>query len=625
MTYLKMLKSKLMLKILSINLLGTIPILIAMFFFIIPQIEKSYFEHREERTKATVETVFNILDIFREKVTKQEMTEDAAKAEAAREISKLRYGGEEYFWIHTADLKMVMHPVKPELNGQDLTDKTDPDGKKIFVEMTEIAKKNGSGVVDYKWPKPGSDKSVGKTSFVKLYQPWGWIIGNGVYTNDVLAEVQAFKNKIYVMLFISLFISLSITAASSVYQTKELQIMNSHLASKEETERALKVAEEEKVKAEDAVKKAVEASKLAELEKKKAADALVEASVEKKKAEELAEKNRLASIELQQKVDEILHVVNAAKKGDLTQEIRISGSDAIGQLAEGLSSLFEELSRDFYAIDAMAGKLEKQSVQLSSNCNEMNASAQKTNGLSNEMGDLTKMVINDTKVLTNATTELKQAVAEIAKQATESSHIAGKAATVVSESKNIGNKLNENSEDIAQFVSVITAIARQTNLLALNATIEAARAGEAGRGFSVVANEVKELARQSAAAAEEITKKIGNLKTNSSEIMESIAMVNEYMEKINYSSKVVASATEEQFATTDQFISLINKTVDEMSKVDHATLEVKSAAMKTGENIHDSNKISGDLSSTSEQLNRTVKKFKLRNVERHQPGLRLAA
>jgi methyl-accepting chemotaxis protein len=185
--------------------------------------------------------------------------------------------------------------------------------------------------------------------------------------------------------------------------------------------------------------------------------------------------------------------------------------------------------------------------------------------------------------------------------------------------------LELNTNDIAQFINIITSIARQTNLLALNATIEAARAGEAGRGFTVVANEVKELARQSAIAADEITSKVLNIKTNSTNLIESITKVDEMMEKINASSKVVASATEEQFATTDQFVSLISKSVVEADSIGSGSKSVHKSAQFTHNIVEENMEISRDLGKSSERVNLLVKKFKLKSVKPASPINKLAA
>jgi methyl-accepting chemotaxis protein len=629
MSFLKMMKSKLMFKTLAVNALATIPIVLAIVYFVFPKFETNYYQNRKEKIKATVESVSNLLEVYNKKIENKELDEDTAKKEVSKLISKLRYNNSEYFWIHNVDLKMIMHPVKPELDGKDLSEMKDPNGKKLFVEMVDVVKKNGEGFVEYKWPKPGQKEPQEKFSFVSLYKPWGWIIGNGVYVDDVKLEIKNFKMQLYFIMGIALFFALSITVISSVFQANKLQSMNNAISAKEEIEKALKQAEEEKKsaleakkiaelekqKAEEAVAEALEATRTADFEKNKAAEAMGQASDEKKKAEELAEKDRLASIALQKKVDYLLKVVNAAKDGDLTYEIKIDGKDAIEQLALGLKSLFEQLTTDFFAIGDMAKMLDDQSVTLNTNFNEMNSNALETNKMSSHMEEQINKIINDIKYLSNVTTELKQSVTEISRQATESNNYTVSALELVSDAKNLGSILEANSGDIAQFISVITSIARQTNLLALNATIEAARAGEAGKGFAVVANEVKELARQSGIAAEEITKKVETIKLNSGNIMNSIVKVNDFMEKINNSSKVVASATEEQFATTDQFVSMINVTVKEVSNLGEGSLKVKNAAIKTSQIVEGSSVISSDLGKTSNKFNLLVGKFKLQSKE----------
>jgi methyl-accepting chemotaxis protein len=212
---------------------------------------------------------------------------------------------------------------------------------------------------------------------------------------------------------------------------------------------------------------------------------------------------------------------------------------------------------------------------------------------------------------------MKQAVTEISRQASESNRYSTDAVNFVSDVKNVSEKLKENSEDIAKFLNVINSIARQTNLLALNATIEAARAGEAGRGFAVVANEVKDLARQSGNAADEITQKVDTLKAFSNEIMDRIVKVTELMDSINNSSKVVASATEEQFATTEQFVQLISHSVNEVEQVRNGSIEVNKSATSTNEIVKDNNAISSDLDLTGKKLTKLISKFQLSSTDKN--------
>ena len=102
----------------------------------------------------------------------------------------LHYDGQEYFWIQDAQLRMVVHP-KADLIGQDLSGIADPTGKHLFVEVADQVKRTGAGFVPYMWPKPGADQPVEKISYVRGFEPWGWVIGSGVYTDDTLAQMRA--------------------------------------------------------------------------------------------------------------------------------------------------------------------------------------------------------------------------------------------------------------------------------------------------------------------------------------------------------------------------------------------------------------------------------------------------
>jgi methyl-accepting chemotaxis protein len=137
---------------------------------------------------ATVEQVQigeRIAQGFHDKARAGQMSEAEAKAAAAAEIGKIRYAGSEYLWINDMQPAMVMHPIRPDLNGKDLRENKDPDGKHLFVEFVSVVKAEGAGYVDYLWPKPGAKEPEPKRSYVKGFAPWGWVIGSGVYVDDV--------------------------------------------------------------------------------------------------------------------------------------------------------------------------------------------------------------------------------------------------------------------------------------------------------------------------------------------------------------------------------------------------------------------------------------------------------
>lgn len=121
--------------------------------------------------------------------SKGTMPDEEARQRAAAAIQALRYSGNEYIWINDMHPRMVMHPIRPELNGQDLSGNKDPNGLALFVEFVRTVKAQGAGFVPYMWPKAGSDTPVEKTSYVKGFEPWGWVIGSGVYIDTVNAAI----------------------------------------------------------------------------------------------------------------------------------------------------------------------------------------------------------------------------------------------------------------------------------------------------------------------------------------------------------------------------------------------------------------------------------------------------
>ena len=146
-------------------------------------------QERQLGVQQAVESAQTLVAHFHAQAVAGKLSEEAAKESAKAAIKALRYSGSEYFWINDMHPTMVMHPIKPELDGKDLTDNKDPAGTHLFVEFARTVKAHGSGFVWYLWPKPGSDTAVQKVSFVKGFEPWGWVIGSGVYVDTVDAVV----------------------------------------------------------------------------------------------------------------------------------------------------------------------------------------------------------------------------------------------------------------------------------------------------------------------------------------------------------------------------------------------------------------------------------------------------
>src|SRR3990167_4712259 len=172
-------------------LVVAIVMLIIQGALLLKQIEADLYAAKSEKTQHVVQSAAGILQHYHALEAAGGITRGAAQKQAAEIIRNLRYDGQEYFWINDQTPVMVMHPTNPKLEGQNLSGFKDPDGKALFNEMVAISKSQGAGQVDYRWPKPGASDPVPKVSYVQLFQPWGWIIGSGVYVDDVQAEFQA--------------------------------------------------------------------------------------------------------------------------------------------------------------------------------------------------------------------------------------------------------------------------------------------------------------------------------------------------------------------------------------------------------------------------------------------------
>jgi methyl-accepting chemotaxis protein len=169
------------------------------------RVRTSMMAEKQLKTRHLVDAAHSLLVHHHSRIAAHELSEAEAKAAAINAVRALRYDEAEYFWINDMTPRMVMHPMKPQLDGKDLADLRDPRGTRLFVAFVDQVRQHGAGFVSYLWPKPGADQPVPKISYVRGFAPWGWVIGSGIYVDDVDTTFwQTAKSDVVMLVVLSL-------------------------------------------------------------------------------------------------------------------------------------------------------------------------------------------------------------------------------------------------------------------------------------------------------------------------------------------------------------------------------------------------------------------------------------
>jgi len=307
-------------------------------------------------------------------------------------------------------------------------------------------------------------------------------------------------------------------------------------------------------------------------------------------------------------------------EGDLTKALDASGHDDLAEVAQHFNQFVTKLRGLIGAISENAQHVASASEEMSATSQQITANSEETSLQARVVSEASENVNKNLQTVATGAEEMSSTINEIAKNTAEAAKVSSEAVETAEATNQTVGKLGASSAEIGKVIEVITSIAQQTNLLALNATIEAARAGEAGKGFAVVANEVKELAKQTAKATEEISQKIKVIQENTNGAVEAIGSIRGVIDKISHISSVIATAVEQQSATTNEMSRNVAEAAKGAGEISGNIAGVAEAAQSTSSSVGEAQKATQHLAEMAAQLRHLVGQFKIDDGSRNAFG-----
>ncbi len=537
---------------------------------------------RKSKLAAMDENMLTLFKYYQGLEAAGTLTREEAQARAKDAVRALRYEDSGYFWINDMNAVIVMHPIKPALDGTDQSGMADPTGKHIFTEFVKAVKASPTGqdFVDYYWPKPGFEEPVLKYSHVAGFAPWGWIVGTGVYADDLAAMFR--RNAIGMAIILAGGGLAIILAAYAIVKsvTRPILRLNASMQAIAEEDVSSEVPETDRKDEIGEMAKVV--SILRDSVAERAELRIREGEQQARLDAERSEGERRQRSVSQTQAD-AMHTVGEALErlanGDLTVSIDAIAPEYaklredFNRAVDALSSVIDAIARSTDIVHGSASGIAEAANNLSHRTEQQAASLEETAAALDEI----------TATVRNASDR----AAEASRMVTETTQSTSRSGTIVRDAVAAMSRIEDASSRISQIIGVIDEIAFQTNLLALNAGVEAARAGEAGRGFAVVAQEVRELAQRSANAAKEIKGLIGN---SAAEVGTGVSLVRStgdalteietLVNRVNEQVTSIATSAREQATGLAEVNTAVNQ-MDQMTQQNAAMVEETNAAGQT--------------------------------------------
>ncbi len=520
-------------------------------------------QERKVFLSGQVQAAASIVRKFVSEVESGRLSETQAQEQAKAILRSIRFGKNDYIFVYSAAGVNIAHGAKPELEGKNLSDQKDTDGVLFVRDTVAAGMRNEGGYVYFRFPRAGSDVPEPKLAYALNVGPWNWIIGTGVYIDDL---DNALYNSIYhaslwALALITALCAISLLIARGlVNPLQSITRIMTRLASGEVDVDIPGCGRRDEV---GEIARAVAIFKTNDLARRKL-------EIEKDESERLAAVRRKADM------------------SGLADQFEA----AVGGVIRSVSSASNDLQTTAFALTRTADMTQKMSATVSAASSESSASVQ---------------------AVAAATNQLMSSINEISRQAHGSARMTNDAVALVDRTDSRFHDLSQSAARISDVVELIKNIAEQTNLLALNATIEAARAGDAGKGFAVVAHEVKALATQTAKATCDISEQIAGMQAATEEAVLAIKDVGGTIRTIAEIVSGIAAAVEEQEAASNEISRNLQHVAGGASQVSLNIAQVSHGAKETGDASKNVVLSSKKLFDESDQLKVQVQMF-LSNV-----------